>query len=155
MSSHHADHGHACDCPAHRGGDHAERGGWWGLLAPVLVCLVCPACLSTYAKVLAALGVGVSLTNEQHGWLLAVAVAVSLVVSGWRSWRARRVWPIAVAVVGGGLLLAGHLAHQHALEWVGIAVLLVGGLVEQQVFRHRSRRAGVVRSLPVSDASGG
>lgn len=110
-------------------------------MAPVLVCLICPACLSTYAKVFAALGVGISLTSEQHGWLLAIAVALSLVISGWRSWRARRAWPIVVASVGGGLLAGGHFAALAPVEWLGIGVLLVGGLVEQQVFRHRARRA--------------
>ena len=156
MSTQHAERsdGHTCGCAGGGCGrvERTERGGWWAYLAPVLICLICPACLSTYAKVFAALGVGISLTNEQHGWLLAVAVGLSVVVSGWRSWRSRRAWPIVVAALGGGLLLAGHFAPHAPVEWLGIVVLLVGGLVEQQVFRHRARRADVQALPAVPDA---
>ena len=153
MNRHGVEHGHSpgCGCGAHEASDAgSDRGGGWAMLAPILVCLVCPACLSTYAKAFAALGVGISLTDEEHTWLLALAVALSLAVSGWRSWRGRRVWPIGLAIVGCGMLLGGHLTSHHPSEWAGIGVLLVGGLVEQQVFRHRSARRSAALTHPAA-----
>lgn len=72
--------------------------------------------------------------------LLAVAIVGSLAVSAWRSWRTRRSWPIATAVLGSVLLAVGHAAGElHAVEWAGVLVLLAGGLTEH--FRLRSVRA--------------
>lgn len=135
---HQQDPSHAaahCDCEAHRRakdpntqGSSTER---WGVLLPVLACAVCPACLTTYAKVFSVLGVGASLSDAQHTALLIVAVGASVGLSGLRTWRSRRVWPVATAGVGAGLVLSGHLAPSlHVLEWVGVLVLLVGGLRE-------------------------
>jgi hypothetical protein len=93
--------------------------------------------LATYGKVLSALGVGVELSEAQHAVVLAVAVAASLAVSVWRTWRTRRAWPIAVAVVGSCLVLGGHHASTHALEWAGVLVLGVGGLTENALLRRR------------------
>jgi hypothetical protein len=138
---------HRCDeaaseqaCPC--GHDHApaERGGLLGALAPVLACAICPACVSTYAKALAVLGVGITLTARQHAALLVVALSLSIGVSARRAWQARRAWPVIVALAGATLVCFGHFGSERPLlEWFGIAVLLAGGLVE----RHRARRARV------------
>lgn len=106
-------------------------------MLPVLACAVCPACLTTYAKLFSVLGVGVGLSEWHHQVLLAVAIGASLGLSAWRTWRTRRAWPISVAIVGVGLVLVGHLGDDlHTLEWVGVLVLLVGGLTEH--FRLRA-----------------
>lgn len=118
--------------------------GWLSALAPALACAVCPACLSTYAKIAASLGTGLALSETAHLVLLLVAVGLSLAVSAWRTWKSRRAWPIAVALVGGATLVVGHLAEIAALEWLGIGVLLVGGLVEHLRLvrsRHAHRHA--------------
>ena len=125
---------HACDCRAHRPAPRARGTGPWSALLLVLACSTCPVCLATYAKLLSMLGVGVgvSLSETQHLVILASAVAASVVVSAWRSWRTKRVWPIATAAVGATLVLAGHLLGDlELLEWAGIFTLLVGGLTEQ------------------------
>ena len=93
--------------------------------------------MTTYAKVLSALGVGVSLGEAQHTALLTAAVASSLAVSAWRAWRTRRPWPLAVAGLGAGLVLAGHWLDVHAVEWAGVLVLLVGGVTESVKLRSR------------------
>jgi hypothetical protein len=97
--------------------------------------------LATYAKLLSLLGVGVGMTESQHLLLLATAVLVSIVVSALRSWRSKRWWPIAFALSGAALIVTGHAADSlHALEWVGVLVLLVGGLREHLKLRAHAAR---------------
>lgn len=129
-----SDHHHTCDCAAHRhaSASKAPTSGTWTNLLPLLACAVCPACLATYAKLLSLLGVSVGLTEYQHSLILAFAIALSVAVSAWRSVRARRVWPVVFAVAGSSLVVAGHvLGELHALEWMGVLVLLVSGVAEQ------------------------
>lgn len=102
---------------------------------PLLACAVCPACLSAYAKVLSAVGVGLVLTETQHAVIMAIAVTSSVAVSGWRSYRAARVWPVMVSVSGATLVIGGHLFETGAVEWAGVLVLLIGGLVEMPLVR--------------------
>jgi hypothetical protein len=129
-----SDHHHACDCAAHRHGASAastRASAWTGLL-PLLACAVCPACLATYAKLLSVLGVSVGLTEYQHTIILAFAIALSVLVSAWRSARSRRAWPLAFALLGSCFVVTGHLSGElHALEWLGVLVLLVSGAIEQ------------------------
>ncbi|HEU4407461.1 MAG TPA: hypothetical protein VFS43_19500 [Polyangiaceae bacterium] len=123
-------HGSACDCAAHRPRPPAPS--LWGALLPALACAVCPACVATYAKLLSLAGVGLGLSERQHALLLAAAIAGSVATSAFRAWRARRAWPLAVALVGAALILAGHRLGEAAwLEWSGVLVLLAGGLIEQ------------------------
>lgn len=130
--------GQGCDCGGHNPRPASKAGlGAWSAVAPLLACAVCPACLTTYGKVLSALGAGVGVSERQHGVLLVVAVAASLAVSAWRTWRARRPWPLAVAALGAGLVLSGHWADAHSIEWAGILVLVVGGITEQVKLRRR------------------
>jgi hypothetical protein len=130
--------GGTCDCTAHgaRATTQAAPGAW-SAIAPALACAACPACLTTYAKLLSALGVGVGLSEAQHTAMLLVAVAASLALSAWRAWRTRRVWPLAIAALGAGLVLGGHQVDVHSVEWAGVLVLLAGGLSE--TFRLRRR----------------
>lgn len=145
MAKHHA-HEHACDCAAHLRREEPAPGALSALL-PVLACAVCPACLSTYAKLFSVAGVGFGLSELHHDILLGVAITTSVLVSAWRSHRTRRAWPIAVALTGSALVLCGHLLGELAwLEWAGVLVLLAGGLTEH--FRLR-RLAAAKRTAHV------
>lgn len=133
-NAHH--HGSACDCAGHHRPPRSPR--LWGALVPALACAVCPTCVATYAKVFSLAGVGLELSERQHALLLAVALASSIGASAFRAWRAKRVWPLAVALAGAALLVAGHHLGEAAwLEWAGVLMLLAGGLVEH----FRLRRA--------------
>jgi hypothetical protein len=108
----------------------------------VLACAVCPACLTTYAKLFSVLGVGFGLSEFHHLMLLVVAIRASIGVRAWRSWRTRRRWPIAIALTGSALVATGHFAGDlHFVEWAGVLVLLVGGLSEH--FRLRRQQASL------------
>jgi hypothetical protein len=96
---------------------------------------VCPACLSLYAKLLAAVGVGVVISERQHAALLAFAVVTSLATSAYRAVRTGRRWPLAVTSTGAMLVAVGHLTDRHPLEWLGVLCMLASGLLE----RRRSR----------------
>jgi len=134
-------HGHACDCAAHRaaGAGHSSAGLWSAIL-PILACAVCPVCLTTYAKLLSVVGIGFGLSARQHLIVLGGAVLASLGLSAWRSYRTQRVWPLALSVLGSVLIMTGHFAGDLELvEWAGVLVLLVGGLREH--FRLRKLQA--------------
>jgi hypothetical protein len=140
------EHAHACECAAHRASiATAPNAGMWSTLLPVLACAVCPACLTTYAKLFSVLGVGFGLSEFQHLVILGVAIGGSISVSAWRSWRTRRAWPIAIALSGSTLVVTGHFAGDlYVVEWVGVLLLLVGGLTEH--FRLRRQQASLVPS---------
>ena len=148
-----------CDCAGHRtpirfeGEDASAQPAspptLWSSLLPVLACAVCPACVTTYAKVLSLVGLGFGLTETQHLILLVLALSASLSISAWRSWRSRRWWPITMAVLGSTLVAIGHIQGDlHALEWMGVVVLLLGGLGEHFRLR-RSTRAGTYAARSV------
>jgi hypothetical protein len=93
--------------------------------------------------VLSVLGMSLSLSEAQHLALLGAAVSLSVVLSAWRSWRSRRLWPVSVALGGAGLIALGHLVSAlHDLESVGVVVLLVGGLSEHLRLARRPARSG-------------
>lgn len=116
------------------------------MLLPVLACSICPACLTTYAKVLSVFGVGIGLDSRLHDALMVVAIAASVLLSGWRTLHSRRIWPLAVAVAGAALIVTGHLRPElHVLEWAGIVTLLAGGLFEH--FRLRIHRRAEAKAL--------
>jgi hypothetical protein len=136
-------HGQTCDCAAHRtSGRVPSNSGIWSAILPALACATCPACVTTYAKLLSVLGVGLGLSEFHHFLLLAVAIGASISVSAWRSWRTHRAWPIAAALVGSCLVTVGHFAGDlHGLEWAGILTLLSAGLFEHFRFRHATTLA--------------
>jgi hypothetical protein len=153
-----------CDCAAHRAASHAAHhaqpgdaappqaaGSWWTSVAPVLACAVCPACMSTYAKVLSTLGVGVFLTETQHHALLIGAVSLSLAIGVWRGHKGRRWSPFFLTLLGCALLVSGHLLGDvRALSWSGMAVLLGGGLWEHRLWR---RVQAAPQAVPVGNSA--
>jgi hypothetical protein len=136
--------GSACDCCRQVPPEAPEASaGIWSALLPVLACALCPACLTTYTKLLSLVGSSLHFDEALHHVLLAVALALSVGVSAWRSWRSGRAWPLLLAVGGSALVAGGHLLHElHVLEWAGVLVLLVGGLGEH--LRSRGRAAAPV-----------
>lgn len=139
-------HSASCDCPAHA--KKASPGAsWWSTLLPALACAVCPACLSTYAKLLSVAGVGFGLSELEHQLLMFGAVSASVSISVWRSYRARRVWPLAVALLGATLVMSGHLLGEVAwLEVSGVLVMLSGALIEHFRLRRAHRHQGLLWS---------
>jgi hypothetical protein len=139
MGSHsHADHDHgpiaaaAADdcgnCAAHRPRAPVDKSGRWGWLSgiiPILACALCPVCLSAYATILSAFGVGFALSEGQHAILLFMAVAAALLAGGWRARMTRRFGPLGLTAVGCALLIFADVLHENrALSLCGIALLV-------------------------------
>jgi hypothetical protein len=122
----------ACDCAGHRAlATRGSASSLWASLLPVLACAICPACLTTYAKILAVFGVGFGLSELEHLVLLVVAVGTSVAVSAWRTVRSGRAWPLVFALSGSALVVLGHVVGDlHVVEWTGVLVMLAGGLGE-------------------------
>lgn len=148
-----APHAHVgCDCAAHRRSDRAAApSSLLSSLVPVLACAVCPACLTTYAKVFSSAGAGLGLSDAHHELILGVAVVASVGLSAWRTRRTGRRWPLVTALAGAGAIVLGHAVEGlHALEWVGVSILLVGGLTEHFRLRAVRARAGAAVDAPVT-----
>lgn len=146
MGSHsHADDKHAvaeaaakCDCVAHRHvtatttttATTPSKGlGWLSGLLPILACALCPLCLSAYATLLSALGVGFALSEGQHRILLLGAVVAALISGGWRAYMTRRYGPLALSVLGcAALLFADFLHESRALSLLGMLFLVAAML---------------------------
>ncbi len=111
-------------------------------LAPALACLVCPACLTTYAKALGSVGLGVALSESQHAVFVALAVAIAL-VSGIRRLReTRRAGPFVATSLGCAAIVAEHVTGgSRPLAALGIVLLLVGGAWAHQLARSVRRAA--------------
>jgi len=124
---HHHRHRHAAK-------DGSARSSFLGAVLPILACAVCPTCLGAWAQALSALGVGFVVTEAQHLVLLAVAVAVTLVVSVRRYVRSHRRGPLALSIAGSVGLVASHLLGEiEALAWASIVVL-----VAASIWQHRA-----------------
>jgi hypothetical protein len=120
------------NCAAHRPRAPVDRTGRWGWLSgliPILACALCPVCLSAYATILSAFGVGFALSEGQHAVLLIVAVVAALAAGAWRARVTRRFGPLGLTAFGCVLLLLADVLHENrALSLVGIA-LLVGSMI--------------------------
>ncbi len=90
----------------------------------------CAACLTAYAGVLASLGVGFMAAGSGLTILTAVLLLLGLASVAWSTRRHRHVGPLALVVVGSGLLLtarSGGTASTRVLL-AGAAVTLAGSV---------------------------
>lgn len=139
-------HGVGCDCAGHR-----PRDGLFAnlaALAPIGACAVCPACLATYAKVLALLGVGFALAEWQHTVVLAATMCLACGFALVRARRTRSYEQLSLTLLAAAMMIAGHLIEVAIMEWLGCALLLVATIV-----RMRGRRG--VRYQHVAPAAVG
>ena len=142
---------HACDCAGHRlaqahaaGGDGAVgHVGWLSSVAPILACALCPVCLSAYATILSALGVGVgvALSARQHALLVSAAVVLALGAALWRARVTQRYHTLALTGLGCALLLVGEYAGDNRLL-IGLGMaLLVGSMIVDRTLEYRAKAA--------------
>lgn len=75
---------------------------------PALACLVCPACLTTYAKALGTVGLGVVMSEAQHVAFLVIAVLVALGSSVHSLRLTRHLGPFVATAAGCTVLVAEH-----------------------------------------------
>lgn len=133
---------HACDCTGHRIAEKprtASQWGWLSNLVPILACALCPVCLSAYATILSALGVGFALTEGQHALLLGIAVAAALLAGIWRARMTRRYEPLGICMLGCAMLVFADILHENrALAIVGIILLVIAMLWDKRSGKKRA-----------------
>lgn len=118
MSSHvHSAH---CAC-AHP----SAKTGLVSSLLPALGCALCPACLSLWKPLLSLGGVALMIDEQQHAWLLGVALSVALGFGLREALRSREWRPFWPTLAGAAVLVVAHLVEAPALEWFGTLVMFM------------------------------
>ncbi len=126
-----------CDCPTHRKVAGPRHRGWAGAILPTLACAFCPACLSLYGAALKTVGLGVLVTEQAHHVVLALALALTLGLAARLARHRRSATPLVIAAIGCALLTLGHTVERGPIEWLGLAVLVVGPALERRRWRRR------------------
>jgi hypothetical protein len=128
----------SCDCAHHRrkaarDADSRHGGSIATLLAPVVLCAFCPACIGVWAPLLGIVGWGFGSGEALHGVLLGVAVSISVAVAVARARQPRYWTPLVLTTLGGALLMASHLMGDSLpATLVGIASLLTATYFERR-----------------------
>lgn len=101
-----------------------------GLGLAVLSKFTCAACVTAYSGVLASIGVGFVATDSGLTILTAGLLALGLASAAWSTRKHRHLGPLALVLVGSGVLLAARLSAP-ASTWVllaGAAITLAGSV---------------------------
>lgn len=117
-------------------GDHAvdraeNRSGRWrwaalpGILAAVLPKAACPICVTAYAAVVSALGLGFLLTDRVLNPIILGSLAVSVGSAAWSGRQRRRSGPVLLSLAGAAGVVLGRMVWSlPAVVYGGVALLL-------------------------------
>jgi hypothetical protein len=98
-----------------------------GLALAVLSQFTCAACVGAYAGLLASAGVGFVATDAGLTFLTAGLLALGLAGVAWSTRKHRHAGPLALVVIGSGVVLAGRFgAPSTFVLLAGAAVTLAG-----------------------------
>jgi hypothetical protein len=98
-----------------------------GLGLAVLSKFTCAACVGAYSGLLASAGVGFVATDSGLTFLTAGLLALGFAGVAWSTRRHRQPGPLALVVVGSGVVLAGRFGAPSTLVLLaGAAVTLAG-----------------------------
>jgi copper chaperone len=96
-----------------------------GALLPLLPSATCPACLTAYAGVLSAIGLGFLFKERVLTPLIAIFLAIGILSVAWSTRSHRRSGPLLVTVLGSAAVVAGRLVWNiPALLYGGVALLI-------------------------------
>ena len=100
-----------------------------GIGLAVLSKFTCAACVAGYSGMLASLGVGFVATDSGLTILTVVLLALGLASVAWSTRRHGHLAPLALVMVGSGVLLAARLlAPSTAALLAGAAITLAGSM---------------------------
>lgn len=121
----------------------AERLQVLSLLLPALKCALCPACLSLYGGLFAGARFGAAGVYELPSSLLAGVLVVDLLVLLFAFREHRKSGPLWSCILGGGLMVVGHITAHEVVEFVGLGTLIATSLWNWRLLRkhHRSHHS--------------
>ncbi|TAM83679.1 MAG: MerC domain-containing protein [Acidobacteria bacterium] len=120
-----------------RGSNRSSRGkDWLRSLAVIpaaffslLPSATCPACLTAYAGLLSAIGLGFLFNKRVLAPLIGIFLAIGIISVAWSMRTHRRLGLLVMTVVGSAIVVAGRLVWNiPAVLYAGVA-LLVGASV--------------------------
>jgi hypothetical protein len=107
-----------------------------GLLAVLLPKGLCPICVAASGGMLASLGLGFLLVEENVRWILGATLTIGLIGFALSARRHRRWWTLAVGIVAASTTMAGRLLLIEPVLYGGMA-LLVGAMAADLWARRR------------------
>ena len=115
-----------------------------GLLS-LVPSATCPLCLSAYAGVMSAVGLGFLLTERVLGPLIAVLLLAGLASVAWSMRTHRHAGPLVATLGGSVAVVAGRLVWDLPLVlYTGVMLLVVASL-----WNFAIRRRGTACSIPL------
>jgi hypothetical protein len=100
-----------------------------GAFLPLVPSATCPACLTAYAGVLSAVGLGFLLNERVLAPLIVVFLIIGVVSVAWSTRSHRRAGPLVGTLLGSAAVIMGRVAgHDHILLYSGVVVLIGASL---------------------------
>lgn len=97
-----------------------------GVLLPLVPNATCPVCLSAYAGILSAVGLGFLPNERVLAPLILLFLAIGIMSVAWSTRSHRHPGPLLATVFGSATVVMGRVAgHVHMLLYTGV-VLLIG-----------------------------
>ena len=119
-----------------------------GAVLPILPSATCPACLTAYAGVLSALGLGFLLQDRVLVPLIALFLAVGLASVAWSTRSHRRAGPLVATVLGSAAVVLGRIVWSaSSLVYGGVALLVAASLWNVWLKRPRRERLVQIRGV--------
>ncbi len=107
-----------------------------GMLAILIPKGLCPICVAASGGMLASLGLGFLLVEENVRWILGVTLTIGLIGFALSARRHRRWWTLATGVVAATATMTGRLLLNEPVLYGGM-VLLVGAMAADLWARRR------------------
>ena len=126
-----------------------------GLGLAVLSKFTCAACVTAYSGVLASLGVGFVATDSGLTILTAGLLALGLASVAWSTRRHRHLGPLALVLVGSGVLLTARSGMPSTKILLGGAALTLAGSVWNLWLERRPARCCADVAINESTQEGG
>ncbi len=96
-----------------------------GALFPLLPSATCPACLTAYAGLLSAIGLGFLFKERVLAPLIGIFLTISILSVAWSTRSHRRPGPLVVTVLGSAAVVAGRLIWNiPVVVYSGVALLI-------------------------------
>jgi len=100
-----------------------------GALLSLVPSATCPACLTAYAGVLSAVGLGFLLNERVLAPLIVLFLAVGIASVAWSTRSHRNPGPLVATILGSAVVMMGRVVgHVHTLLYAGVMILIAASL---------------------------